>query len=534
MAIQPLSFTHRFLCAALVLAGSVIGQPLEGQSAGATPALGSIDFPATGAAAAHDAFIKGVLLLHNFEYEDAARAFQDARRIDPDMVMAYWGEAMTYNHPVWMQQDRDAALRVLSEYAPSTKARLEKAPTPREQDWLLTVETLYGEGTKEERDFKYRDAMRRLQDQYPDDDEAATFHALSILGTAHEGRDFPVYMRAAAVAQPVFQRNPEHPGAAHYVIHAFDDPVHAPLGLPAARAYAQIAPDAGHAQHMTSHIFVAMGLWDDVIAANIQARDVQNAGLVQKGRPPNVCGHYTSWLHYGYLQQGRLTEAEQTMADCQARMAENPNRAEAGYFVSMRAREVIDAQDWEAASKWTADLGNFPGLKIRNDFTDAFAALRMGDPDLAQSIRSTLGDPDQAPSPREKILLLSLDGLLSLAASETQSEGVALLTQAADLEETLPYEFGPPATLMPPHELLATELAFLSQPQSARPYWEEQLARTPQRSASLLGLARAAERTGDDVIAKETYRTLAVVWEQADRNVLGLDEVRGASEEERR
>ena len=495
---------------------------------GGAQELGSVNFPTSGSAEAQPHFEAGLLLLHNFEYEDAATRFRRAREIDPDFAMAYWGEAQTYNHPIWMEQDRDAALAVLARYAPTPRERLARVPTQRERDWLETVEVLYGEGSKEERDFLYRDAMRRLAEEYPEDHDARAFYSLSVLGTAHDGRDFAIYMRAAAVAQPVREENPRHPGAAHYVIHAFDDPIHAPLGLPAARAYSGIAPDAGHAQHMTSHIFVAMGLWDDVVAANVRARDVQNAGLARSGRRANVCGHYTSWLHYGYLQLGRLEDAAAGMAACMERMADEPRRDEAGYFVQMRARAVIDPVDWWQAAQISADLAAFPDLALPYEFVNALAALRTGDPARARQLRSRHGQPGDQPNPRNAILLTELDGLIALATDDSES-GIALLGEAARQEEALPYEFGPPATLMPPHELLAVELAALGRHEEARTAWQDQLARTPKRTPSLLGLARAAMALGDEIAAREAYAALADAWAEADEEVPGLVEARAGS-----
>ncbi len=495
---------------------------------GGAQELGSVNFPTSGSAEAQPHFEAGLLLLHNFEYEDAATRFRRAREIDRDFAMAYWGEAQTYNHPIWMEQDRDAALDILGQYAPTPRERLARVLTQRERDWLETVEVLYGEGSKEERDFLYRDAMRRLAEEYPEDHDARAFYALSVLGTAHDGRDFAIYMRAAAVAQPVLEENPRHPGAAHYVIHAFDDPIHAPLGLPAARAYSGIAPDAGHAQHMTSHIFVAMGLWDDVVAANVRARDVQNAGLARSGRRANVCGHYTSWLHYGYLQLGRLEDAAAGMAACMERMEDEPRRDEAGYFVQMRARAVIDPVDWWQAAQISADLAAFPDLALPYDFVDALAALRTGDPARARQLRLRHGQPGDQPNPRNAILLTELDGLIALATDDSES-GIALLGEAARQEEALPYEFGPPATLMPPHELLAVELAALGRHVEARTAWQDQLARTPKRTPSLLGLARAAMALGDETAAREAYAALADAWAEADEEVPGLVEARAGS-----
>ncbi|MEE4278810.1 MAG: hypothetical protein V2I82_10135, partial [Halieaceae bacterium] len=222
--------------------------------------LGKISFPNSGSESAQEAFIEGMLYLHNFEYDDAARSFRRARDIDPDFALAYYGEAKTHNHPIWMQQDRAAAMEVLNALGPDLDARQDRAPTQREKDYLYSLEVLYGnapetEGlSKEERDLAYRDLMAALHARYPDDDEITAFYGLSILGTAHDGRDYRIYMRAAAELFDVWNDNPRHPGAAHYLIHSFDDPTHAPLGLPMAEAYAEIAPAAAHAQHMTSHI----------------------------------------------------------------------------------------------------------------------------------------------------------------------------------------------------------------------------------------------------------------------------------------
>ena len=171
--------------------------------------------------------------------------------------MAFWGEAMTYTHPVWIQQDLAAARAVLARLGATPEARLAKAKTERERDYLRAVEILYGDGTKEERDFRYADAMAALHQRYPDDVDATAFYALSLLGTAHEGRDFAIYMRSAALLEEVFPTHQHHPGVLHYLIHSYDDPVHAPLGMRAARLYGSVAPNAGHALHMTSHIFVA-------------------------------------------------------------------------------------------------------------------------------------------------------------------------------------------------------------------------------------------------------------------------------------
>src|SRR5207247_4887324 len=222
----------------------------------------------SGSPSAQSAFLRALAQLHNFEYDSAADLFKQAQQVDPRFAMAYWGEAMTYNHPVWADQDRDTAVKALERLGQTPEVRIAKAATEREKDYMRAVEILYGDGDKVSRDFAYADAMAALHRKFPDDVDAAAFHALALLGTAHEGRDFAIYMQSAAILEPLFPSHPNHPGIAHYLIHSYDDPVHAPLGLRAARAYSKIAPSAGHAQHMCSHIFVAMGMWEDVVTAN--------------------------------------------------------------------------------------------------------------------------------------------------------------------------------------------------------------------------------------------------------------------------
>ena len=230
--------------------------------------LGTIHFPTSAGPAAQREFETGVLWMHSFEYDHAAAAFRRAQALEPGFAMAYWGEAMSYTHPVWNEQDLTLARATLERLGPTPAVRRARTPTAREQGWLQAVEILYGDGAKPRRDTLYARAMERLAEANPEDDEAKAFLSLALLGLNQGVRDVPTYIRAGAIAEEVFRRNPDHPGGAHYMIHAFDDPTHAPLGLRAARAYSTIAPGAAHAQHMTTHIFIALGMWDDLVAQN--------------------------------------------------------------------------------------------------------------------------------------------------------------------------------------------------------------------------------------------------------------------------
>jgi hypothetical protein len=498
--------------------------------------LGEIDFPNSGAPEAQEAFRRGVLFLHNFEYRDARMEFERARQADPDFVMAYWGEAMTHNHPIWMRQDSVAAVAVLSLLGESPAARANKAPTERERSYLHAVEVLFGTvepavgKSKRERDHLYRRAMEKLHEKYPEDHEATTFYALSVLGTAHEGRDFAIYMKAAAVADLVWQDNKKHPGAAHYLIHSFDDPIHAPLGLPMARVYAQIAPDASHAQHMVSHIFTALGMWDDVVEANEIARDVQDARRAELGQEPNVCGHYTSWLEYGYLEQGRFEAASKTMDDCANRMDEMPTGGERAYFANMRARYVLDTEDWPSADRWQADFSS-PGPGYRNyHFTTGFSASKRGD---VSGARAALGKMrtsavEGRPGSEDRITpvaAMQLEGLIAIA-EEGVEKGLNLLEESVLAEEELPLEFGPPVVVKPTNELYGEVLLQHGYAARAVNAFRRQLERTPNRTTSLLGLARAATAVGDIATVNEAHVKLGSIWHRADPSIPGLEEVR--------
>src|ERR1041384_2225299 len=210
--------------------------------------LGRVEFPTSGSAKAQALFLRGLAALHSFWYEEALDAFQESTKVEPDFAMGYWGEAMTYNHPLWSEQDIDAARKVL--------ARIKESPklTERERAYLNAVKLLYGEGDKPARDAAYSGAMEKIYRAYPDDLDGAAFYSLSLLGRiSPEDKNFRLQAQAGAIALEAYQKNPNHPGAAHYIIHAFDDPDHAILALPAPRRCADIAPDAPHAQHMQSH-----------------------------------------------------------------------------------------------------------------------------------------------------------------------------------------------------------------------------------------------------------------------------------------
>ncbi len=478
--------------------------------------FGHVSFANSGAPAAQADFQEAMAMLHDFEYESAAKTFRRVQAADPGFAMAYWGEAMTYNHPIWMEQDLESARAALNRLAPTPAARRAKAGTGREKDYLDAIEILYGDGTKIDRDFRYEAAMKKLHEEYPGDVDATAFYGLSILGTAHAGRDIPTYMRAAGVLEEAWVDHREHPGLVHYLIHSYDDPAHAPLGLRAARIYARIAPDAGHAQHMTSHIFLALGMWKESLEANIHAIAAVDRMREAAGRDPLVCGHYPTWLGYSYLQLGRTEAAHATLERCGdqavaaagARAGESldPDHSLGGSFANMRLRYLIDTGDWKGdVARATLPPGSGAGARLDFAFGNALCAVGVGDPAAAgaalkdletvgsevAAIERNNADPDSTYRIRPAIFVMETKGLIAELNGDVAGAGEQLAAAAA-AEDRLPIAFGPPTIDKPTHELLGEFLLRHGKAAEARAEFVKALARTPGRRLAVQGLAASA------------------------------------------
>lgn len=498
--------------------------------------LGSLDFPNSGSKQAQGPFYRGVLLLHSFEYVDAREEFQAAQEIDPDFALAYWGEAMTHNHPLWRQQDLEAARDALDKLAPSFEERAAKAPTEREKGFLAAVEVLFGEGGKVQRDYDYSEVMRGLSERYPDDLEAKSFHALSVLGTRQGERDFSVYMQAASIVEEVFAVNPRHPGAAHYLIHSYDDPVHAPLGLRAARVYADIAPAASHAQHMISHIFVAMGEWENSVESNVNAWEVSVDRAKKKGLDADAQNyHALYWLMYSYLQLGRYEEARAKL-DMMAGFAEETKTGRSTWhYAAMRAAYIVETGASKLPTSIEPDSLRLSGA-AKQYFADGFGALNAGDLDEARLALGALEEAIESSSPGSldkqvdwfsevsdgtladaTVQLKSLGAMIALEEGKTD-RAIQLLEEATAIESSRPLEYGPPSITQPSHELYGHVLSTLKQPEEAIEQYEIALQRAPRRSRSLGGLAEAAKAMGNDATREAACVELESIHASADES----------------
>ena len=514
----------------------------EHDAAAPLPKFGEIDFPTSATAAAHDAFVRGVLLLHNFHYPAAAESFKEAQKLDPGDVMSYWGEAMTYTHPVWNEQDTAAGHAVLLRLGPTREARLAKARTPGERRWLDAVETLYAPtGSKAQRDTAYSAAMAKMHDADPQNVEVTTFYALSLLGLNQGDRDVATYQKAYQLLAPVFAAHPHHPGAAHYLIHAVDDPDHAEMGLAAANAYSDIAPSAGHAIHMTSHIFLAVGRWDDVVGANERVQKTVPNGL--------LVPHVVHWLHYGLLQQGRYHEADRLVDSMVKQARTGPPRARGGSWDAaglMAGANLVDTRNWRGiAGSVRIDTAGFDYATSSEDLGDlaaaefgfALGALNRGemaafDSTLARMAARRARAEGSINTKTGRGMSEVMEKTLrayALQKKDDDEAALALYDDAATQEAQLPMPFGPPMTIKPPREAAGDLLMSMGRAAEAKKEYELALARTPRRPAVLLGLARANYALGNRTESKRLYQELASIWHAADADMPALAEVKSRS-----
>ena len=500
--------------------------------------LGRVEFPTSGSPPAQAHFLRGLAALHSFWYEEAAEAFRESTKADPEFMMGYWGEAMTYNHPLWSEQDPTAARLVLAKIKDIPKL------TERERTYLNAVKILFGDGDKRARDAAYSAAMEKIYRAYPDDLDAAAFYSLSLLGLVRgEDKSYRFQARAGAIALEVYQKNPNHPGAAHYIIHAFDDPEHAILALPAARRYASIAPEAHHARHMPSHIFLQLGMWPEAAASNEAAWESSDAWMKRKKLSLNVRDYHSlHWLLYAYLQQGRYKKAEELLTLMKKAMSESTydNKLRPGYYennwANMSAAFIVETERWnladelfpqnKPASEQSGTNGSHGGM--HGGSGGATVRSSMASQNLPIFVRGLTAAVAGKNSELQSIGAVNKLEVEALRASMNGDHATAidLMKKATALEEQGGAPYGPPGLIKPSHELFGEILLRAGQPKEAAEKFQIALLRQPNRARSLLGLARASANSGDTATARTTYTKLLDQWKQADADLRELSEAR--------
>jgi tetratricopeptide (TPR) repeat protein len=512
------------------------------------PDLGAISFPNSGASAAQTPFLRGVGWLHSFGYEEAIEAFREAQTTDPSFALAYWGESLSYNQPLWFQEEPAKARDVLRRLGATAAERRAKAKTPREQGYLAAVEALWGDGDKRSRDLKYAEAMAALVAKFPQDDEAQAFRALALLAVMPRGdQSLPLRQEAGAIAEAIAARNPRHPGAAHYILHAYDHGALAPRALRAARVYAGIAPAASHALHMPAHAFIQLGYWDEAAAADRRSWDASVQWAARRGASVVMRDfHSLTWLHYEWTQLGRFKEAQSALGLIEeALRAVKPSDAIGGHHYSdsaigrgigpealrndrgsMRARYIIESARWDEMKGQTT----FDG--IDELFALGFSAAKLGDRVRVEAAIEELrkaAAPGQPSELREQseIMLHEMQAI-HLFAQGRQPDAFAEMDRAAALQGGMPKPIGRPFPVKGADELYAEMLLEAGRPQAAIEWFERALRRTPNRSRAVLGLARARRNAGDAAGSKSAYGQVLQNWKSADPNLPELTEARTA------
>jgi hypothetical protein len=490
-------------------------------------------------------FDRALALLHNFWYARALEGFQRVSNEDPECAIAYWGAAMTYNHPFWdppSQTDETVAWALVQKGLSAPKA------SPRERLYLGAVAALYknaGAGAKPVRDQNYRDAMAAAYAQYPDD-ETALFYGLSILGAIPEGsKGFEQQEQAAKLFEAVYARHPDHPGVLHYLIHAYDDPVHAQQGLKAARAYAQAAPAVPHALHMPSHIFTRLGYWDESAASNLKGWEASETDVRRAGESGAYRDfHNLTYLEYAYIQLGRFRDAQHAVdiiaaqylalpdkktardtPELQSRHVRGrtiyavPDRVIYGYF-DMLTRLLVEAERWDEAAKIPLLVSSRDFMAVKLQWEAKAAAVRRDAvaANFAAAKLVTLSqEAGQHPFAKLIITLQAKEAeAFAAEAAGDATKAVMKMKEAVAIEDSIDDLSQPPYPAIPANELCGDLLLEFDRPVEASSYFQKALQRTPNRPKAILGLARAAQALGDNETARNRYQEFLAVWKTAD------------------
>ena len=498
-----------FLPAHLLFAVAACGQATEPAQAH----LGKVNFPTSCSAEVQPVIENSVALLHSFQYEAARQTFAEVETRDRKCAMAHWGKAMTFYEQLWDFPDEK---KLKEGHAEIEQARKLHPKTTREQDFLTAAAAFYQKNSKlshSERTKAYSAALEKLHAQSPDDAEFGAFYALSLVALAEEEVDsLENQKKAIATLDPLFQRYPDHPGVAHYLIHAADRPELASQGLAAARRYAAIAPDSAHALHMPSHIFARLGLWQDSIASNIAASAAAARAAEMHKAESHYQTHAMDFLNYSYLQSGQEAKAREVIEHMNHVMGAN-DETRANHRAYLAARTALELHRWkEAASLSIPGVGK--DWQDSTQWANAIGAARSGNVAAAESAVKELTKSVEEREKRarksgydvskEKATdLREAEAWLAFAQGKTE-EALQELRAAVEHQE----KNGGESVIIPAREMLADMLMELKRPSDALAEYKTVLKNAPNRFDALLGAGRAAQASGDISGAQAFYAKL--------------------------
>ncbi|MBK8506453.1 MAG: hypothetical protein IPL46_32205 [Saprospiraceae bacterium] len=487
-------------------------------------------------------------MLHSFEYDDAHEAFQMAIAADSSQLMCYWGDVMTQYRALWGLQDIDKGRSIIAMVGSTEETRLAHAKDSLERDFWQGVEMLFGEGELLSRNKMFCEHMGHLYEKYPDNEEVAAFYSISLLWAGDPESAKEKALLSAQVADGILKHNPNHPGALHYKIHAYDNPEFAKEAKQAADLYSKVAPDATHALHMPSHIYLALGLWDDVVATNEASYAASVARMERKNLGDDARGYHSyAWLNYGYIQQGRYHDAEKLLTDMYKYVARAPNQSSRSYLITMQNALLAESPQWPADLTPLFEIKT-DDLSIVSEAAHAFflahwayresdastikeqieqlnlkvnnAALQIGENGVAMcSAGTTRYAPNKNSIQIARTLLLQMESFAAQLHGD-QDMYVKKLQEAVQLESETEYSFGPPDISLPSFEQYGYWLLKNVQPEEALNQFNKSLERAPRRVQALRGKMNALEMLNRSSEAQKIQEELKEIWSKADEAAL--------------
>jgi tetratricopeptide (TPR) repeat protein len=552
-----------FFCGATFLAaliGIVTGVGAEVSAVpvpGDLRAAGTVDFKVSGAPEVRSEFIRGVALLHSFFYEEARRIFTEVAARDPNCVMAHWGIAMTWWHPIWTPPTSD---EMRAGKAAIEKAMAMKAGTDLERGFITALNAYYntpdsptaglvgqschGPVGAPDRVVAYEKAMRQLSEKYPDDFEAQTFYAFAILAAGYAtptDTTLAKQLQAAALLEKLWKKNPNHPGVTHYLIHSYDYPALAERGLAAARSYGSIAPWVPHALHMPSHIFTRLGMWEESITANRSSADASRAYAAMRHRDATEAEelHALDYMAYSYLQEGQDAKAKEIVDFAATVRKTNPELEFSGAYAlaAIPSRYALERNAWsDAAALRVPELphwSSFPFMEALIEYAHALGRAHTSDLEGARKAMDRMRELRDATSdPKFDYFKRQLDQQMQAASAwvaygeNKKAEAVTILRRAADAEDILGKHPVSPGALVPAREQLGDLLLALDRPKEAQQEFEAALKIYPGRFRGLYGAAQAAKQIGEKEKADHYYAKLIEQTAKADGSRTELAQLR--------
>ena len=483
--------------------------------------LGKVNFPTTCSSDVQPTIEKGVALLHSFQYKESEQTFTEAAAHDPKCAMAHWGKAMVLYHQLWDFPD-DGTLKEGRKKI--DQARKIKSTSPREKGFIAAAAAFFQKKSKmthAQRTQAYSSALEKFYAANPGDSEIGSFYALSLVSLADEDVDTMANLKKAiAILNPLLEKFPNHPGVAHYLIHASDRPELASQGLEAARRYAAIAPDSSHALHMPSHIFVRLGLWQDSINSNIAAKGAGAHAAEMRMAESHYQTHAMDFLNYSYLQSGQEAKAREVITEEQNVVGAG-EESKAEHAADLAARTALELHRWKEAAELPLPKVKPTSLELTYRVR-VIGKAHLGDASGAQADLEKLKEiwAAQDAEDRKQGYPVSNEKQLNSAevwllfAEAKHEDALREMRKIADRQDAR----GVDSLSMPAREMLADMLLELKHPAEALGEYKTALKNSPNRFDGLLGAARAAQASGDATAAQTYYAQLtAVCAPSADR-----------------